>query len=438
MPIKWTEKEAVHLLKRAGFYAGKKDVNASLELGQEETVRRLIAGQSLTGTWTDIQALEMLMADGKEMKADSIGDQQTYWIYRMVNSESPLIEKMMLFWHGHFVTSYQKVREIPLIIRQNEIFRKYAVGNFHEMVLEVGKDPAMMLYLDSNNNRKGKPNENYAREVMELFTLGIGNYTEQDVKEAARSFTGWSYDKKLDEVKYNNGQHDTGIKTLLGEKGNFNETTLVDVLFKQNALPQFMAKKLLKYFAVNEPSADWVNLVADDFVKSKTIGDVLYKLFMSEAFYDPALQGSLIKTPIEYVVGILKAFNVPLSKGYAQAARKMGQELYLPPDVAGWRGGETWLMTTSLLSRYQFAESIAKRLNAKTFSETDYTLDNLAKPEDYVSRFIQNAGIWYINDQTMQVLSKYASDSFVYSMQKTNGMKGLLQLIMISPEAQMK
>ncbi|MFD0681542.1 MULTISPECIES: DUF1800 domain-containing protein [unclassified Paenibacillus] len=438
MGIQWTEKEAVHLLNRAAFNAGKNEVAASLELGMEETVRRLIAGESLTGKTEQIEPLEKLLADGKEMKADSIGDQQTYWLYRMIHSEAPLVEKMTLFWHGHFATSYQKVREIPLILRQNELFRKHALGNFHELVLEVGKDPAMMLYLDSNNNRKGKPNENYAREVMELFTLGIGNYTEQDIKETARAFTGWSYNKKTDEVTFNKGQHDSNVKTILGEKGNFDETTAIDVLFKQDSLPHFMAGKLLKFFAAADPSKDWIDLVAADFAKSGHIGEVLTKLFLSDAFYSSDLLGSLIKTPIEYVVGILKSFDIPLSKGFTQAARKMGQELYLPPDVAGWRGGDTWLMTTSLLSRYQFAESVAKRLNSKVLSGTDYTLSTQAKPEDWVLQFSRNAGTWFLGEQTVKILSKFAEDTFIYSTQKTNGMKGLLQLIMVSPEAQMK
>lgn len=339
MGAAWTEHEVVHLLNRTGFYTSKTDIEACLSLGQAESVRRLVAGESLTGKTASLQSITELTADGKEMKADSIGDQQTYWLYRILNTEAPLIEKMTLFWHGHFSTSFSKVNDIPLMLRQNELFRNYALGNFHELVLQIGKDPAMMIYLDVNSNRKGKPNENYAREVMELFTLGIGNYTEQDIKETARSLTGWSYDRKEGQVKFNKGQYDAANKTVLGETGAFNETTVVDVFFKQEALPQFIAKKLLKWFAVDEPSQEWVDLVAGDVSKDQTIGEVLTKLFMSDAFYNPEIQGALIKTPIEYVAGILKAFNIPLSKGFTQSARKMGMELFLPPDVAGWRGG---------------------------------------------------------------------------------------------------
>lgn len=438
MGAAWTEKEAVHLLNRTGFYTSKADIEACLSLGQAESVRRLVAGESLTGKTVALQSITELTADGKEMKADSIGDQQTYWLYRILNTEAPLIEKMTLFWHGHFSTSFSKVNDISLMLRQNELFRNFALGNFHELVLQVGKDPAMMIYLDVNSNRKGKPNENYAREVMELFTLGIGNYTEQDIKEAARSLTGWSYDRKEGQIKFIKGQFDAANKTILGETGAFNETTVVDVFFKQEALSKFIASKLLKLFATDEPSQEWMDQVASDVLKDQTIGEVLTKLFMSEAFYNPDIQGSLIKTPIEYVAGILKAFNIPLSKGFTQSARKMGMELFLPPDVAGWRGGTTWLMMTNLLSRFQFAESIAKRLNNNLLTSKEYALEPLSKPEDYVRQYSQNVGVWNMGELSAKTLAQYANDTFVYAKQKNNGMKGLLQLIMISPEAQMK
>ncbi|WP_248930276.1 DUF1800 domain-containing protein [Paenibacillus hamazuiensis] len=434
----WTEKEAAHLLNRAAFFPGKQDVSTVLGLGKEETVRRLIAGESLSGKPQEIPPLVSVKADGKELTEDQIGDQQTYWLYRMIHTEAPLIEKMTLFWHGHLTTSYRKVREIPLMVRQNELLRKYAVGNFHELVLEIGKDPAMMIWLDSNSNRKGKPNENYAREVMELFTLGIGNYTEQDIREAARALTGWHYDKKTDAVTFQPKQHDSGTKTVLGETGNFDETSFVDVLFRQEALPRFMALKLLRFFAADAPSDDWVKKVADDFITKSTVGEVLYNLFTSDEFYDDSIRGSLIKTPVEYVVGIVKAFDLPMSKGFAQAARKMGQELYLPPDVAGWRGGTSWLTSTPLLSRYQFAESVARRVSNNLLTSADYALGEHAKPEEWVTGLGKNVGLWEIGDNTLQVLAKYAEDTFVYSKQKVGGMKGLLHLLMISPEAQMK
>ncbi|CAG7613436.1 hypothetical protein PAESOLCIP111_01604 [Paenibacillus solanacearum] len=438
MGAQWTEQEAAHLLSRATFFPGKAEVSASLELGREETVRRLIAGESLTGKEENLTPFKELKADGKNLVGDQIVDQQTYWLYRMVNTEAPLIEKMTLFWHGHFATSYQKVREIPLILRQNDLFRKHATGDFRALVEAVGKDPAMMLYLDTNNNKKGKPNENYAREVMELFTLGVGNYTEDDIKEAARSLTGWVYDKKTDTISFNSKQHDTGKKTILGETGNFDETDVVDVLFKQEALPRFVAMKLLTYFASERPSAEWIWEIADVFAQTHHIGETLNYLFLSDAFYSLEHRGAMIKTPADYVAGILKAFNLPMAKGFAQSMRKMGQELFLPPDVAGWRGGTTWLMTTNLLARYQFAESVAKRINGNVLNSKTFLLSDQAEPQQWVAHFASQAGIPLLGERSINVLSSYAEETFVHSKQKVNGMRGLLQLIMISPDAQMK
>lgn len=434
----WTEKEAAHLLGRATFSATAAEVAACLKLGKEETVRRLVAGQSLTDAGETVQALSDVRVDGQPLKADNIGDQQVYWLYRMVQTQAPLIEKMTLFWHGHFATSYRKVGRVPLMVQQNELFRKRALGNFRELVLEVGKDPAMMVWLDANSNRKGKPNENYAREVMELFTLGIGNYTEDDIKEAAKAFTGWSVNRDTGEVHFNAKQHDTSVKHVLGETGNFDETSVVGVLFDQKALPRYMATKLLQYFAANDPSPEWIEAVAADFHDKRTVGEVLQNLFLSDEFYKPEHRSTLIKTPAEYVAGILRALDIPLSKGFAGAMRKMGQELYLPPDVAGWRGGATWLMSSSLLARYQFAQSVAQRVKGNLLSSAEFQPEQKDDADAWVELWAQKLGLWDLGDQTRKTAAQYASDTFVHAKQQTAGMRGLLQLLLISPEAQMK
>jgi uncharacterized protein (DUF1800 family) len=451
--IGWTEREAAHLLRRAGFSALTEEVKASVALGREETVRRLLAGEALVphqgaqlagGTNVSdgdakLPALADLQADGKPLKADQIGDQQLYWLYRMAHSTAPLTEKMTLFWHGHFATSYQKVRDVSLMVRQNDLFRQHALGNFKELVLAVGQDPAMMIWLDVNSNRKGKPNENYAREVMELFTLGIGNYTEQDIREGARAFTGWHVDKNSGQVSYQPKQHDNGSKTFLGDTGNFDATGIVDVLFEQKALPSFLARKLLRFFATDAPSDDWVARVADDFAKEKTVGDVLSKLFASDAFYDDSVVMSLVKTPVEYLVEWLRAFSLPLSRGYTGALRKMGQELYLPPDVAGWRGGTTWLMSSWLLARYQFAESVAFRVNGQMLTSADYTPDDKSTAAAWIDLWAGRLGLGSFGKSAQDSLTSYAEDTFLHAKQNNmTGLRGMLHLMMVSPEAQMK
>jgi uncharacterized protein (DUF1800 family) len=438
MGVTWTNAEVVHLLLRAGFGGAEDEVKACLALGREETVRRLIAGEALTET-AALTPFDQLNAEGKKaLDPVQLGDQQMYWLYRMVNSNAPLIEKMTLFWHGHFATANYKVKNVTLMVQQNTLFRKYALGNYKELVLATGKDPAMMIWLDVNRNKKNKPNENYAREVMELFTLGIGQYTETDVKEAARAFTGWTYSEKENKVAFNPKQHDNDPKTLLGEKGNLDGDEAIDIIFHQKSLSTFLALKLLKYFATDNPPDSWVQQVAKHIVEKATIGEVLHELFLSDDFYHPNLRLALIKTPADYVAGILKTLQLPAARGHAQAMRKMGQELFSPPDVAGWRGGASWLNTNLLLARYQFAESIAMQMNNKKLMPADATPKQAELPEEWVKLWSQRLGITQLSDKTLKGLSAYVEDTIVHTKQNNAGLRGLLQLILISPEAQMK
>ncbi|OCT10801.1 hypothetical protein A8709_22785 [Paenibacillus pectinilyticus] len=441
MGFQWTDREVVHLLLRAGFGSTKEEVAACVALGREETVRRLVAGEPLLTNAPMLVPFDQFHADGKKaMDPLQLADQQTYWLYRMVNSPAPLIEKMTLFWHGHFATANYKVKDTTLMVGQNELFRKLALGNFKELLTEVGKDPAMMIWLDVNQNKKGKPNENYAREVMELFTLGIGHYTEMDVKESARAFTGWAYNKNEHQIQYNAKQHDNDSKMILGESGKFGADEVIDVLFHQQSLPTFLATKLLNYFAADTPPDSWVQSISELVAKKQTIGEVLQVLFLSDEFYADTYRMSLIKTPAEYVAGILKCCKLSVAKGHAQAMRKMGQELYSPPDVAGWRGGATWLTTNCLLARYQFAESIAKQVNGQSLTAAEFTPEQSDSPLEWAKLWALRMGIPLLSEQTMKSLSSYASDTFVHTKQpkqQTAGLRGLLQLVLISPEAQM-
>ncbi|CAN7695673.1 DUF1800 domain-containing protein [Paenibacillus sp. LjRoot153] len=442
MGVQWTNKEVVHLLLRAGFGVAKEEVAACLELGKEETVRRLVTGEALIDKVTKLASFDEFHADGKNaLDPLLLVDQQMYWLYQMVNSQAPLIEKMTLFWHGHFATANYKVKDAALMVRQNELFRQYALGNFKELLTEIGKDPAMMIWLDVNQNKKGKPNENYAREVMELFTLGIGHYTEMDVKESARAFTGWTYNKNDHKVNYNAKQHDNDAKTLLGESGKLDADDVIDILFHQEALPTFLATKLLNYFATETPSDRWIQNIAGLIMKKYTLGEVLQVLFLSDEFYADTNRMALIKTPADYVAGILKCCKLSVAKGHAQAMRKMGQELFVPPDVAGWRGGASWLTTNCLLARFQFAEGIAKQMNGQQLNSSAFQPNQVESPIEWAKHYAELMGISDLSEQTQASLRAYADDTIVHTTQtkqKITGLRGLLQLVLISPEAQMK
>lgn len=434
----WTEEDALHLLSRTTFHVSPADVSAAMDLGKEETVRKLIEGMPLAGEKKPVPPIEETKADGKELLPGEIADQQTYWLYRMAVSDEPLIEKMTLFWHDHFATSYRKVNDTALMVRQNELFRSKALGSFRELVLAVGEDPAMLIWLDSNSNKKGRPNENYAREAMELFMLGIGNYTEEDVKEAARAFTGWGYDRNTKTAVFNKRQHDDGTKHILGEAGNFDSSSVVDVLFRQKSLSHFIAHSLLIQFGTSDPSDEWVAQVAEYVTGQETIGEVLRLLFESDEFYKPEYRLTIVKSPAEYAAGFLRAFDIPLSKSFVSALRKMGQELYMPPNVAGWDGGASWLVTSSLLARSQFAETISKRIKIQLMQSAAYTPERQGEAEEWVALWMRNAGVWGLSGHSRSVAAKYADETFVHVKSKMSGMRGLMQLLMISPEAQMK
>ena len=270
---------------------------------------------------------------------------------------------MTLFWHNHFVSSQQKVKLAELMYRQNATLRANALGNFGEMLHAIARDPAMVIYLDNAQNRKGSPNENFAREVMELFTLGEGHYSERDIKEAARAFTGWSLDRERGEFVFRRGLHDYGSKTVLGRTGNFDGDDVIDILLAQPSTAEFVTRKLWREFVSPDPDAAEVRRVAARFRDSGyDIKAALYALLSSDAFYARENRGALVKSPIDLVVGTLRQFGMHPGETipFAVAAAGMGQNLFAPPNVKGWPGQEAWINTSSLLARKQFLDRLMR------------------------------------------------------------------------------
>ena len=291
-------------------------------------------------------------------------DAQKWWLLRMLDTDAPLQERMALFWHNHFATSTGKVRQSALVSRQIDLFRQKGMGNFRDLLMSVTRDAAMLLWLDGSKNKRGRPNENYAREVMELFTLGIGHYTERDVQELARAFTGWQV---LDEsVEFFPEAFDDGAKTVLGQTDRFDARGAIDLLLRQPAAPAFIANKLLKEFVHPQPMSEHVEHVAGRIRHyGWEIKPVVREILSSRLFFSDYAWRSKIKSPCEVVVGAILALDVQKDTGFAQTAmNNMGQALLAPPSVKGWDGGEAWINANTILHRYNFALDLLQRQNA--------------------------------------------------------------------------
>jgi uncharacterized protein (DUF1800 family) len=344
-----------HLLRRAGFGANPSELDAAVARGFDATL------DGLLNPTDDHDAAD---DDLSQISFDltKLNDAQRWWLVRMRYTSRPLVEKMTLFWHGHFATAVSKVgvQNLDLMRQQNDLFRAQGLGSFHDLLLAVSKDPAMLIWLDGRLNHKNAPNENYGRELMELFTLGIGNYTEDDVKAAARAFTGWTLDKNK-QFTFNAKDHDDGTKTYLGQTGNFDGTDIVNMLSADPATAKFLATKLATFFVSDPPDDGLVSDMANTYLSSNyDIRSVLRAMFKSDAFSSSAAYHALIKAPADFVAGTLRTLNIATNGlGLPAIMQSLGQELFNPPNVAGWPGGESWIATNTMLARDNMANAIA-------------------------------------------------------------------------------
>jgi len=282
-------------------------------------------------------------------------------------------ERMVLFWHNHFVSEVSKVGLAQNMFWQNKLFRDYAMGNLVDFTKAVTLDPAMLIYLDGTKNRKGAPNENYARELMELFTLGIGNYTENDIQEGARALTGWRVDGIT--PYFTETRFDDGVKTFLGQTGNFNHEDIVDIIFTQPAAAVYFCRELYHEFvhvAVDEQSVEVMAQLLRD--NNYNIKPVLSTLLKSVMFHTDEIRGAKIKSPVEFIVGIMRQFNIstPDYVYMRQVAEQIRQALFSPPNVSGWDGDKVWIDTTSLPSRNIYTDAV---VNGKKPNGSELTFE---------------------------------------------------------------
>jgi uncharacterized protein (DUF1800 family) len=285
----------------------------------------------------------------------------SWWLDRMLQTSNPLVERMVYFWHNHFTSAVEAGITPSMMVAQNNLFRTRALGNFAELTHAVARDPAMLLYLNGNQNRKQHPNENFARELMELFTLGVGNYTEQDVRESARAFTGWILPRNGGDPQFIQRLHDGGDKTFLGHTGAFNGDDIIDLIMQQPATATFVAHKFLHHFVYDDPEPELVDAVARRFRASRyDVRALLSVLLRSNVFYSSRAYRSLVKSPIELAIGALRAVGVTSSTPRTIGALgSMNQIPMHPPNVAGWPGGALWLNQGTILARLNFLNQVA-------------------------------------------------------------------------------
>jgi len=351
----FSRRQAAHLLRRAGFGGTPAEIEAASAGGVRVAVDALLHPRVADTDLLEYPELGSLY-DRKRNTATA----QMWWLDRMLRTRRPLVEKMAFFWHGHFATSIRKV-PAHLMVAQMNLFRNQGLGNFRSLLSAVSKDPAMLVWLDNRANVKAHPNENYAREVMELFALGLGAYTEADVRDAARAFTGWSLDRGQAFV-YRAAAHDDGSKTVLGRTGNFSGEDVLATIVAQPIHQRFICRKLLEYFVYSDPEAELIDALAQTYALSgfdiaKTVGTIL----RSNVFHSTRAYRAMPKSPIEFVIGTLRFMDVrAIPNDTAYWLARMGQVPLAPPSVKGWEGGPTWINTATLLARFNYINRIVK------------------------------------------------------------------------------
>ena len=400
----WSYERAAHLLERAAFGAVPEDIARLARMTPQAAVASLVAYQSVDNRHlkpfdhsgvhdpglepfpasrpaaTDLakatgQALGVRVKPEGNRRMQAVTNKFFYWLRasrletnrvaywwaeRMLTTHRPLEEKMALFWHGHFATSEEKVRDYRKMLRQLELFQRHATGNFRDLLIGVARDPAMLAFLDAGVNVKGAPNENFAREIMELFTMGVGHYSETDIREAARAFTGWNFQDLAFVV--NRDRHDAGDKTVLGRTGRFDGVAVIDIILAQPVTAEFVASKIYR-FLVREDVSPALRARLGAVLRDHryAIAPLLQTIFLSRDFYSSASYATRIKSPVELAVSTYKKLGlteIPGVPDFNETTSALGQQLFRPPTVAGWAQGRSWITPGLLIERGNFARSV--------------------------------------------------------------------------------
>ncbi|MDP3089340.1 MAG: DUF1800 domain-containing protein [Nitrospira sp.] len=372
MPM--TFQDARHLLARTGFGGTPEEIRELTALDREAAIDRLLAGVAPTARTSAPSHVLNALPPAEGMKGLSVEQKKAFkqerredafelkgwWYQELLTTPSPLTERMTLFWHNHFTSSFHKVKWPALLYHQNVLLRHHALGSFRDLLFQIAKDPAMVLYLDTQTNHKDHPNENFARELFELFTLGEGQYTEIDIKEAARAFTGWHVALHHGGgFAFNWRQHDAGAKHVLGKTGAFGGDDILAIALDQPACARYLTAKLWREFISDEPEAREVDRLAAEVRNSGyQIKPLLRGLLTLPQFWASETRGVLVKSPVELLVGTVRLLNLPIQDTamLAKYGKRLGQDLFDPPNVKGWPGGTRWITSATLLNRWQLLQ----------------------------------------------------------------------------------
>jgi len=405
------------LVRRAGFGPRPGELDGYRQLGWDATLHQL-----LNPADTADQSLEDLLGtlQGSLLDLQNLEDVQTWWLYRMLQTQRPLQEKLTLFWHGHFAVANYKVGNPRLMHQHLDLLRGGALGVFDDLLLGVSKDPAMLIWLDGATNRKAAPNENYGRELLELFTLGIGNYTEDDVKAAARAFTGWNL-RNGTTFFFDPNQHDAGNKVFLGREGELDGGDILSIVADHPAAARRIAGKLFAFFAYPNPEPDVLDSLAQTYLDSgHDIRAVVEAIFNSPAFVSDRSLYEHVKSPVEYVVGTVRALNATVrERELIPALRLLGQEILNPPNVAGWPGGVNWINPSTLLTRYNFATRAAfaqgqPNDGGSVDAQQVLGISNLDDAGAAADSVLQSLGNLALSPQAHQALVDYIQSPLTY------------------------
>jgi uncharacterized protein (DUF1800 family) len=407
--------DLAHLYRRAGFGATATELDAAEKAGYAATVASLVVPSSASDPGviaTPVPTFSVPAPLGKDATATERKQRNTadaadarelmlWWLDRMVAVSNPFPEKMTFFWHGHFATAIQKVKSAALMLRQNELFRTAGLGAFDALDLAVARDPAMMIWLDTNQDVAAHPNENFARENMELFTLGYGNYSEDDVRAAARCYTGWRYDRRTDGFVEAARLHDAGPKTVLGQTGNFDGGDVVRILTHSDASHRWIAARVWSRFAKTDTVGPSLATLTSAYAAKLDVRALFTTMFADPSFL--ATKGELVKQPVEYVVGALRALGLRANdQKYLAVLRNLGQVPFDPPNVGGWPFDDAWLTTTASLTRIQFARLVAGKGDISAVAD-----EAVAQRPGAAARFLGVDG-W--GAQTQVALAQVADD----------------------------